>query len=256
MENAKRYKPFELDCFVDITKNHYIHPFSKPTHGHLFIACESHTLLDYLLNHMINSVLTGYDMNEVKLSIYSQKMSDRANEINRYLHLPIMRTADELKKRLLQVKKIMDRRYKTFKDFVSRDIDEFNQKIINKQINKRILPFLLILIDELPTQDGRMDEELNTLIYEIAQKSRAAGIHIILTSTMPSKAMSPLLKYQMDGIIGKFTQIDDGIVLLGKRDGHQVLYIQHGDVMVYENNGNHHVYQITEASERPLVHKL
>ena len=76
----------------------------------------------------------------------------------------------------------MENRYKLFQQAQLRNIKEYNQKFISRHLNPekghKFLPFIVVVIDEygdLMMQAGR---EIETPIARIAQKGRAAGIHM------------------------------------------------------------------------------
>jgi len=84
----------------------------------------------------------------------------------------------------------MENRYKLFQQAQLRNIKEYNQKFISRHLNPekghKFLPFIVVVIDEygdLMMQAGR---EIETPIARIAQKGRAAGIHMIIATQRPS----------------------------------------------------------------------
>ena len=81
----------------------------------------------------------------------------------------------------------MERRYMMFSRSVVRNIDEYNKQaaVKNGEINK--LPFIVLIVDELADlMSSSFKKELEENIMSIAQKARAAGIHLILATQRPS----------------------------------------------------------------------
>jgi S-DNA-T family DNA segregation ATPase FtsK/SpoIIIE len=83
----------------------------------------------------------------------------------------------------------IDQRYDLFRNAQARNLKEYNQKLINREIseleNHRYLPLIVVVIDEfadLMTPDKAM--ELS--IARLAQLGRPAGIHLIISTQRPS----------------------------------------------------------------------
>lgn len=78
----------------------------------------------------------------------------------------------------------MDYRYELLEKARSRNIDSYNKKLEHQ--NKRKLPKIVILIDELADLMITAPDETEHAIIRLAQKSRAVGIHLILATQRPS----------------------------------------------------------------------
>ena len=78
----------------------------------------------------------------------------------------------------------MQSRYKLFRSERAKSISEYN----NKVNNKNRIPYVLIVLDEYAdlTNDPASKKEIESRLKRIAQKGRAAGIHIILTTQYPT----------------------------------------------------------------------
>ena len=74
----------------------------------------------------------------------------------------------------------MERRYKMFADSHVREINSYNQKADEK------MPFIVIIIDELSDLMMVAKVDVEDAILRLAQKARAAGIHLILATQRPS----------------------------------------------------------------------
>jgi len=75
----------------------------------------------------------------------------------------------------------MERRLRTFADAGKRNIDEYNAV----QTGDR-MPFIVIVIDELSDLMMMAARDVEALVVRIAQKARAAGIHLVLATQRPS----------------------------------------------------------------------
>ena len=124
----------------------------------------------------------------------------------------------------------------------------FNQKVLNKEINKRVLPHLLVIIHEVPQAHSIRNDQINNLIHEIVIKSRASGIHMIITSSMIKESISPLLKYHMDTIVFTVDSIEKSKILIGSDEATQ---IEPNEVMVHESLTNKNtIYRLLDDSKR------
>lgn len=84
----------------------------------------------------------------------------------------------------------MDNRYELLKAANVRQIKEYNQKFINRQLNPekghKYLPYIVVIIDEFGDLIMTAGKEIETPIARIAQKARAVGIHMIIATQRPA----------------------------------------------------------------------
>ena len=83
----------------------------------------------------------------------------------------------------------MDKRLELCKTAKTRNIKEYNEKFIARQLNPlkghRFLPYIVVIIDEFA--DLIMTaKEVETPVTRLAQKARAVGIHLIIATQRPS----------------------------------------------------------------------
>ncbi len=84
----------------------------------------------------------------------------------------------------------MDQRYTLLKDAAVRNLKEYNQKFVNRQLNPeeghRYLPFIVLVIDEFADLMMTAGKEIEAPIARLAQLARAIGIHLVIATQRPS----------------------------------------------------------------------
>src|SRR4029077_13886861 len=78
----------------------------------------------------------------------------------------------------------MDRRYDQLSESGSRDLVSYNVKMAEKK--EPIMPFIVIVIDELADLMASYGRDVEAAIVRLAQMSRAVGIHLIVSTQRPS----------------------------------------------------------------------
>ncbi|MFO7935605.1 MAG: DNA translocase FtsK [Bacteroidales bacterium] len=84
----------------------------------------------------------------------------------------------------------MDERYNLLKMAQSRNIEEYNQRFINRRLNPnkghRYMPFIVVIIDEFADLIMTAGREIEYPISRLAQLARAIGIHLIIATQRPT----------------------------------------------------------------------
>jgi len=118
----------------------------------------------------------------------------------------------------------MDTRYNLLKDAGVRNIKEYNGKFIARRLNPnlghRYLPYIVVVVDEyadLVMSAGKAaSKEIETPITRLAQKARAAGIHLIIATQRPTTdVITGLIKSNFPARIAfrVFSTIDSRTIL-------------------------------------------
>lgn len=91
---------------------------------------------------------------------------------------------------LQSVCKEMDDRNDLLKKAHVRNIKEYNEKFVNRELNPenghRFLPYMVVIIDEYGDLIVTAGKEVETPIARIAAVARAAGIHMVIATQRPS----------------------------------------------------------------------
>ena len=84
----------------------------------------------------------------------------------------------------------MDNRYKLLQLASVRSVKEYNEKYLNKELlptkGHRLMPFIVVVIDEYGDLMMTAGREVEQPIARIAQKARAVGIHMIIATQRPT----------------------------------------------------------------------
>ena len=134
----------------------------------------------------------------------------------------------------------MENRYKVFESLKERKVTDYNrlwrEKLRNEldeDGNKKyhFMPYIVCIIDEFSDMIMTAGKEVETPIVRLAQKGRAAGIHIIIATQRPSaQVITGLIKSNVPGRIAfAVAQMQDSRIILD-RSGAQRL-IGRGDML-------------------------
>lgn len=84
----------------------------------------------------------------------------------------------------------MDTRYDLLKKASARNIREYNEKFVARNLNPekghKFLPFIVVIIDEFADMIMTAGKEVELPIGRLAQLSRAVGIHLVIATQRPS----------------------------------------------------------------------
>ncbi len=182
-----------LSLAIGKTTNGEIETLDLATMPHLLIAGTTGSGKSVCLNIIICSLLYRAKPDEVKFLIIDPKKVEmtlyRALEGYHLLGTEdfdesIVTTTDNAILALRALEKEMDRRYDIFADAVVRNISEYNEKM--KKDSKPIMPYLVLIVDELADLMMLSAKDVETPIARLAQLSRSVGIHLIIATQRPS----------------------------------------------------------------------
>lgn len=149
---------------------------------HLLVAGATGSGKSVCINTLITSVLFKARPDEVKLVLIDPKMVELSN-YNGIPHLltPVVTDAKKAASALNWAVQEMERRYEVFATAGVRDISRYNELHSEGK-----LPLILIIIDELADLMMVAPVDVEDAICRLAQKARAAGLHLVLATQRPS----------------------------------------------------------------------
>jgi DNA segregation ATPase FtsK/SpoIIIE, S-DNA-T family len=169
---------------------------------HLLVAGSTGSGKSVAINTMITSILYTSKPDEVRMILIDPKMIELSiyDEIP-HLMLPVVTDPNKANLALKWAVREMERRYKLLSDLSVRNVAGYNKKIDagdfeNKQpapdsneepiVHDGRLPYIVIVIDEFADLMMSCSKDIETTVCRLAQKARAAGLHLIIATQRPS----------------------------------------------------------------------
>jgi len=196
-----------------------IHDFTK--YPHLIVAGVTGSGKSRMLHNILYNIISAnpnrvhiipIDFKGTELKMYEKFMPSD--------FLPVTEIT-EAKEVVNQLVEIMEIRYKEYLTDKYNNIDEYNQA------NKMKLNRLFLVIDEyadIVFADKKLADEINAGVIRLAQKARAAGIHIIIATQRPTvDVISGHIKANIESRIALRvgTAVDSRVIL--DQDGAETL---------------------------------
>lgn len=211
---------FDLPVAIGKTITNEVFTFDLAKTPHLLVAGATGQGKSVGLNAIITSLLYKKHPSQLKIVLvdpkmvefgiykriekhYLAKLEDQENPII----TDVSRVVDTLKSLCAE----MEDRYALVEDAGVRNIKEYNEKFIHRQLNPtkhieapigskegthhRYLPYIVVVIDEYGDLIMTAGKEIEIPIARIAQKARAVGIHMIIATQRPSaKIVTGMIK--------------------------------------------------------------
>jgi S-DNA-T family DNA segregation ATPase FtsK/SpoIIIE len=256
---------------------------------HLLVAGATGTGKSVSINAMILSILYKSTPQDVKFIMVDPKMLElTVYEDIPHLLVPVVTDPKKAAAALFWAMDEMDRRYRLMKNKGARGIDNYNRTLERDATNKKSvieltqpeqpeestdlggspgkeaplvhekLPRIVIIVDELADLMMTVGRDIEEYITRLAQKARAAGIHLILATQRPSvdvitgliKANFPArISFQVTSRVDSRTILDSigAEKLLGNGD---MLYLPPGTARIMRLHGafvsDHEVRKVTK----------
>jgi len=243
---------------------------------HLLVAGATGMGKSVGLNAIILSILYKASPEQVRLIMIDPKIVELASYADiPHLLTPVVTNMNEAASALWWCVNEMERRYSLLAKFGVRNIESFNEKqrlakkagkplldpSFNPETAKEVeehpeleaLPLIVIVIDEyadmlgaLAQEDRAKSKRVEGLIVRVAQKARAAGMHLIVATQRPSvDVITGLIKSNIPTRISfKVSSKTDSRTILDQSGGEQLLGM--GD-MLYMAPGIAHLTRVHGA---------
>ena len=196
---------------------------------HLLIAGATGSGKSVCINTLITSILFKAKPDEVKFILIDPKMVELSG-YNGIPHLMVPVVADPKKAAFVLNWSVqeMEKRYASFAESNVRNMEMYNTKFPDGK-----MPAIVIIIDELADLMMAAPHEAEDAICRLAQKARAAGIHMVLATQRPSSdVITGTIKANIPSRISfaVSSQIDSRTIL--DRSGAEKL-LGKGDMLFY-----------------------
>lgn len=199
---ADTASPLTIAMGKDITGKAIVADLAKMPH--VLVAGTTGSGKSVAINAMILSLVYKADPSQVRLILVDPKMLELSvYEGIPHLLAPVVTDMRQAAHALTWCVNEMDRRYRLMSSQGVRNLAGFNQKIADaKKAGTPILhpfsltpdapepltelPLIVVVIDELADMMMVVGKKVEELIARLAQKARAAGIHLVLATQRPS----------------------------------------------------------------------
>ena len=183
---------------------------------HLLIAGTTGSGKSVCLNCMIVSILYSAKPSEVKLLMIDPKQVEFSiyNGIP-HLLVPVISDVRKAAGSLAWAVSEMENRYKSFSACGVRDIKGFNKYVLDHP-EQQFMPQIVIFIDELNDLMMVSPKEVEDSICRLAQKARAAGMHLVVATQRPSvDVITGIIKANIPSRLSLFvsSQVDSRTIL-------------------------------------------
>jgi S-DNA-T family DNA segregation ATPase FtsK/SpoIIIE len=214
----------------DISGNPVVVDLAKMPH--LLVAGTTGSGKSVGVNAMLLSLLFKSDPKDVRLILIDPKMLELSvYDGIPHLLTPVITDMTDASNGLRWCVVEMDRRYKLMSLMGVRNLASYNKKVEEAAANGKqlinplhpedeeyleVLPSIVVVVDEFADMMMLVGKKVEHLIARIAQKARAAGIHLILATQRPSvDVITGLIKANIPTRIGfqVSTKIDSRTIL-------------------------------------------
>ena len=232
---------------------------------HLLVAGTTGSGKSVGLNCILLSLLYHFTPEECRLILIDPKVLElKSYDDIPHLLSPVVTEPHKSVRALKWAVEEMERRYRMMSSINSRNINSFNEKVRaaaakGKPLGRRVqtgfdpdtgeqlyeeeqldyqpLPQIVLIVDELADLMVTVGKEIEVLIQRLSQKSRAAGLHLIMATQRPSvDVITGVIKANLPTRISfKVTSRIDSRTILGEQGAEQLL--GKGDMLYKPNTG-------------------
>ncbi|WP_232507780.1 DNA translocase FtsK [Ghiorsea bivora] len=205
---------------------------------HLLVAGTTGSGKSVSVNTMICSMLMKYTPDDLRLIMVDPKMLELSmyDDIP-HLLVPVVTNPSKAAKALAWAVYEMERRYRLMSEARVRNISSYNKAAKTLRDAGETgdlsehMPYIVILIDELADLMMVAGKEVEQSICRLAQKARAAGLHLILATQRPSvDVITGLIKANLPSRLAfQVSSKIDSRTILDQMGAEQLL--GHGDAL-------------------------
>ena len=208
-------KPLAFTVGKDIAGQVVVGDLAKMPH--LLIAGTTGSGKSVMTNVLISSLLYHNSPSDLKLIIVDPKQVEMAAyEDIPHLLAPVINSTDKALSAMKWAVGEMEKRYTIMSKERVKNIIDYNTKMAEQGGKVEIadedgnvqkhdhgkMPYIVVIVDEMADLMMTAGKELEMLIVRIAQKGRAAGIHLVLATQRPEvKVVTGLIKANIPGRI-------------------------------------------------------
>jgi S-DNA-T family DNA segregation ATPase FtsK/SpoIIIE len=213
---------------------------------HLLVAGTTGSGKSVGVNAMLLSILYKATPEQVRLILVDPKMLELSvYEGIPHLLTPVVTDMKEAAQALRWCVAEMDRRYRLMSALGVRNLAGYNRRVEDGDVKDPLwpadsgeeapvlthLPYIVVVIDEFADMMMIVGKKVEQLIARIAQKARAAGIHLILATQRPSvDVITGLIKANIPARIGfQVSSKIDSRTIMDQGGAEQLL--GHGDML-------------------------
>ncbi len=230
LEACRQYKCEPFNFLMGLTTTGEAKHVSLEHLPHLLISGSTGSGKSVALHHIICGLIAQHDPKDLRLVLIDPK----AIELTRYDGMPHLATetvitaASEALLALRELSRIMEKRYQ----------DLQTQGLVSAY-NAPDMPKIVVVIDEYADLRAQLDKHIEVEVLRLAQKARAAGIHLIVATQRPSaKIITGDIKANFPSRLAlRAASAVDSRVVLGTRGAENLL--GKGDAILSDNG--HHV---------------
>ena len=246
--NSRKFQETKMELPIalgkTITNEVYMADLAKIPH--LLVAGATGQGKSVGLNAIITSLLYKKHPNELKFVLVDPKkveFSIYAPIANHFMATlpenddePIITDVTKVVRTLNSLCKLMDTRYDLLKSAGARNVKEYNEKFVNRQLDLTkghdYMPYIVVVIDEFGDLIMTAGKEVELPIARIAQLARAVGIHMIIATQRPTtNIITGTIKANFPGRIAfKVTSMIDSRTILDKPGANQL--VGRGDMLI------------------------
>jgi S-DNA-T family DNA segregation ATPase FtsK/SpoIIIE len=233
VENKDRYNVYFKNMFLNIPTGLKLPVIlGEDTYGnktyvdlttmpHLLVAGRTGSGKSVFINTLITTLICKYTPEQLQLIMVDPKQVEFAA----YENLPHLFSKDgntlniasdvsEARELVSTAVEEMERRFDLMKEVKAKKLDDYNDRVAEK------LPYIVFIIDEFADLmlmgSSAERKEVENNIVRIAQKARAVGIHLVLSTQKPmAQIMTTLIKANMPARISfSVSSLSDSRVIL------------------------------------------